>query len=243
LIDHIRRGNVGFTCLRTFAVQAFEEKLNPGFFEDILFVASKLPRNTQTIILTSRGGMNFWEKKSILKRPVLISKTDGAKLLHEWEKDKVSDNVVSMQSEENTAKEVIEDILKKIKEDEDPDELNVFRKTLRKHVPVFLRSYFTAYLFKQALGSVQKKPDALTTLFISIGKNRKVFPKDLVNLFMQDLNIKRSDIGAIKILDNYSFLDISLDYASEAISKLSGKPFRGRRITVNLARKKGENRS
>ena len=240
LIDHIRRGNVGFTRLRTVAVQAFEEKLNPGFFEDILFVASKLPRSTQTIILTSRGGMNFWEKKSILKRPVLINKTDGTKLLYEWEKDKVSDDVAIMQSEENTAKKVIEDILKKIKEDEDPDELNLFRKTLRKHVPVFLRSYFAAYLFKQALGSVEKKPVALTTLFISIGKNRKVFPKDLVNLFMQDLNIKRSDIGAIKILDNYSFLDISLDYASEAISKLSGKPFRGRRITVNLARKKGE---
>ncbi len=90
---------------------------------------------------------------------------------------------------------------------------------------------------------MQKKPDALTTLFISIGKNRKVFPGDLANLFMRDLNIKRSDIGAIKILDNYSFLDISLDHASEAISRLSGKSFRGRRITVNLARKKGENRS
>ncbi len=243
LIDHIRRGNVGFTYLRTFAVHALEEKLNPSFFEDVLFVASKLPRSTRTIVLTSRGGMNFWEEESILKRPVLIRKTDGAKLIYEWEKDKVNDDVKNMLSEENTAKEVIEDILKKIKEDEDPDELNAFRKTLKKHVPIFLRSYFSAYLFKQTLGSMEKNPDALTTLFISVGKNRKVFPRDLVTLFMQDLNIKRSDIGAIKILDNYSFLDISLDHASEAISKLSGKSFRGRRITVNLARKKGENRS
>jgi len=33
-------------------------------------------------------------------------------------------------------------------------------------------------------------------------------------------------------------MDISLDHASEAITKLSGINFRGRRITVNRARKK-----
>jgi hypothetical protein len=109
-------------------------------------------------------------------------------------------------------------------------------------VPLSLRSYFMAYLFKESLGKIERKPDAFTTLFISIGKNRRVYPRDLINLFTKNLRLKRSEIGEIKIFDNYSFMDVSLDHASEAITKLSGINFRGRRITVNRARKKDNNK-
>ncbi len=145
-------------------------------------------------------------------------------------------------TEEDIIKGSIESIIKIIKEQEDPDELNHFRRIVRKHVPVFLRSYFMAYLFKQSLGKHVAKPEKFTTLFISIGKNRRVYPRDLVSLFMSNLKINRSDIGVIKIFDNYSFLDISLDHATDAISSLSGTNFRGRRITVNRARKRNDSR-
>jgi ATP-dependent RNA helicase DeaD len=141
-------------------------------------------------------------------------------------------------TEEEVLKGSIERIIKIIKEQEDPDELNHFRRIVKKHVPIFLRSYFMAYLFKQSLGKLESKPNTFTTLFISIGKNRRVYPRDLINLFMKSLKLKRSDIGEIKIFDNYSFMEVSLDHASDAISTLSGTSFRGRRITVNRARKK-----
>ena len=137
----------------------------------------------------------------------------------------------------------IEKTLREIKEVENPDELNWYRRTVAKNVNIFMRGYFTAYLFKQAIGSIAAGPENFTTLFISIGKNQRIFPKDLMSFFMGHLKIHRSDFGEIKVLDNYSFVDISLDHASSAISKLSGKRLRGRRITVNLARKKGENKS
>lgn len=145
-------------------------------------------------------------------------------------------------TEKDIIKGSIERILKIIKEQEDPDELNHFRRIVKKHVPIFLRSYFMAYLFKQSMGKHESKPDRFTTLFISIGKNRRVYPRDLVSLFMSNLKIGRSDIGAIKVFDNYSFLDVSLDHASDAISTLSGSNFRGRRITVNRARKKNDSK-
>ena len=141
---------------------------------------------------------------------------------------------------ENAIRESIEKILKEIKEVEDPDELNRYRRTIRRYVPIFLRSYFTAYLFKKSLRTIPQKPEAFTTLFFSIGKNRRVFPKDLIEFITKNLHIDRSEIGEVKVLDNYSFVNISLDHASNAISKLSGIIFRGRRIRVNLARKKGE---
>jgi hypothetical protein len=148
-------------------------------------------------------------------------------------------------TQKDVFKGTIKNILRIIKEEEDPDELNKYRKIVKQNVPIFLRAYFSAYLFKQLLGKnnlIDEKKNGFTTLFISIGKNRRVFPKDLIQLFTTTLNIKNSDIGDIKILDNYSFLDISIDHASTAITKLSNTNFRGRNLKVNLARKKGKSR-
>ncbi len=139
-------------------------------------------------------------------------------------------------------KGTIQRIVQKIKEEENPDILNSYKKVIKRNVPFFLRSYFSAYLFKQYFE--QGKPENLKTtkLFISVGKNRRVFQKDLVNLFLNNFNIKRSEIGYIRILDNYSFIDVPSNVADEAIKKLNGSEFHGRRITVNFARKREDKR-
>ena len=137
----------------------------------------------------------------------------------------------------------VEKILRDIKEVEDPDELNWYRRTVARKVPIFMRGYFTAYLFKQVLGSIPGGTENFTTLFVSTGKNHRIYPKDILGFFMNNLRLQPSEFGEIKVLDNYSFVEISLDHASTAISKLTGKRLRGRKITVNLARKKGENKS
>ncbi len=168
----------------------------------------------------------------------LRSRDQDLSLNHIQETLKVTVKNQGELSEDDAVKGTIQKILKIIKEKEDPDELNRYRRLVKRNVPIFLRSYFMAYLFKESLGKIERKPDAFTTLFISIGKNRRVYPRDLINLFTKNLRLKRSEIGEIKVLDNYSFMDISLDHASEAITKLSGVNFRGRRITVNRARKK-----
>ena len=41
---------------------------------------------------------------------------------------------------------LISDILARIRTEEDPDALNAYRAVIRKHVPFFMRSYFAAYL-------------------------------------------------------------------------------------------------
>jgi hypothetical protein len=53
-------------------------------------------------------------------------------------------------------------------------------------------------------------------------------------------DIKKGQIGDIKILDSYSFLEIEESVADEAIAKLDGENFRGRRLTVNHAKKKSD---
>ncbi len=82
--------------------------------------------------------------------------------------------------------------------------------------------------------------EGFTRLFISVGKSRGVYAKDLAALFSRVLEADRSRIGDIRVLDNYSFLEIDSALAEKAIAALSGTELKGRQITVNYARRKEE---
>lgn len=152
-------------------------------------------------------------------------------------------NRMTIKTEENpTEKDALEGAIKKIitaiKEDSDPEELNYLKGLIRKHVPLTMRGYFAAYLLQKQSGAKRVPATDMQTLFVSIGKNRSIFPKDLAKFFAVSLNISQSDIGTIKILDNYSFIEVAAGHAQKAIDTLDGKEFKGRKITVNFARKK-----
>jgi hypothetical protein len=76
------------------------------------------------------------------------------------------------------------------------------------------------------------------TLFVSVGKNRKVFPRDLSKLFATELEIQPTELGEINIFEKYAFIDIPTPIAQKAIDKINGQNYRGRKIVVNFARKK-----
>ncbi|MBL7005968.1 MAG: DbpA RNA binding domain-containing protein [Spirochaetia bacterium] len=156
-------------------------------------------------------------------------------------------------------------LLEKIRSDKKPEELQEFRKLIRKTVPFSMRRYFAAYLLRDAIGrkpgtgnkvsSTAKRNGAPkpklkpagapaadadgSSLFISIGKSRRVYPKDLSRLLQETAELDNSDILSIKILDNYSFITVSEKSAAQAIAKLNGIQFRGRPITCDYARKRG----
>ncbi len=148
---------------------------------------------------------------------------------------------------EEVLKGQLKSIVQQIKEEENPDVLNRYRKLIRKSVPFFMRGYLAAYLFKNMVQgetpeAMQSEASAMQTIFVSIGKNRKVFPRDLARLFRSKVELGPNDIGNIKVLDNYSFIDIPKDRAKQAIEKMDNMDYRGRSITVNFARKKSEKR-
>jgi hypothetical protein len=73
-------------------------------------------------------------------------------------------------------------------------------------------------------------------LFVSIGRNRKVFPREILALINANAQLTRDDIGIIRILDNYSFIQVRTAVADTVIQALNGRNFRGRTLTVNYAR-------
>jgi len=79
-----------------------------------------------------------------------------------------------------------------------------------------------------------------TTIFIGIGRNRRVYPRDLVGLLVSVAGLDRDRIGDIRVLANYSFVQLFTEDADKAISALNGYDYRGRKLSVSYSRQKGE---
>lgn len=82
--------------------------------------------------------------------------------------------------------------------------------------------------------------EASSTLFISIGKNRRVFPRDIISLILQNVEMDRDHIGDIRILDNYSFVQVITEDAGKIIEALTDFEYRGKKLNVSYSRKKDD---
>ena len=83
-------------------------------------------------------------------------------------------------------------------------------------------------------------PEAAGTIFIGVGRSRGVFPRDLVGLLVSVARFDRSRIGEIRVLSNYSFIQLFAEDCDKAISALDGYEYRGRKLSVSYSRKKEE---
>jgi len=171
------------------------------------------------------------------------------------------------------AKRNIEDILDKIHSQTDLALLREYRKIFKKEISLFSRRWAAAWLLmyydqkeipsektQKPLSKIDKKinkkdktvspieillpEDQSKKLFISIGKNRRLFPREIITLIMAKTPAARDDIGLIRILDNYSFVQVRDTKADEIIEAINGLKFRGRTLSVNYAKpKSSENES
>ncbi len=83
-------------------------------------------------------------------------------------------------------------------------------------------------------------PGDTTSIFISIGKNRHIYPRDIIALLMQRADVAREHIGTIRILDHYSFIQVLSGEAEAVIARLNGLFYRGRTLTVSHSRRADE---
>lgn len=273
VIDHIRRDNLDLSKVEVCVIDEPSAETAGSFNADLHYIFSKFTGYPQTSVFTATQHEGIGEVVPLLRRPSTIpvstwsrNGTDtngevaagdaangGTRRSNSTRKESqtVSTRTFSDLMRDERLKEQIDEIIRDIHDNEDPDEMNAFRKLIRKRVPFFRRGYFAAYLLKHysapsKAGRPAKpaKPTKQTdksgdfaTVFVGVGKNRKVFPRDLIQLFTGVDGVTSDDIGQIKILDKYSFIELSQGKAQAAIDELSGKEYRGRKLNVNYARK------
>ncbi len=270
VIDRIRRSEIRLERLQTVVAEVPETEALP-FLADLGFILSKTGGTPQIVLLLSgeldpeafeRIPPRRWQR-SVLRHQTERARNEGSNKMA-----KRSDGYIESPEE---LRDRIRALVQEIHDEADPDEMNEYKRFVKKHVSVFSRSYFTAYLVKQYLdgntarrpraedrpksddrGGRKKKerreeapvgnvaPEDRQTLFVSVGKNRRVYPKDFVALFAELDGVEGDDIGQIKILDNYSFVEVDQKVADKIIAAYDGYEFRGRKLTVNFARNKQE---
>lgn len=102
----------------------------------------------------------------------------------------------------------------------------------------FTHTEETATEERQSRPRVQIDPSVAATIFISIGRNRRVFPRDLVGLLVGAAGLDRDRIGDIRVLANYSFVQLFAEDAEKAISALNNYEYRGRSLSVSYSKQK-----
>ena len=85
---------------------------------------------------------------------------------------------------------------------------------------------------------VEIDPSLAATIFIGIGRNRRVYPRDLVGLLVSVAQLDRDRIGDIRVLANYSFIQLFSEDADKVIAALNGYDYRGRKLTVSYSKQK-----
>ena len=158
------------------------------------------------------------------------------------------------------AKRNLEAVLEKMQDNADIAMMHEYHKLFRKEISLFKRSWAAAWLFmyydkletpktqntnireykktEKPAAEINLSEEESKRLFISIGKNRRLFPREVITLIMSKTATEREEIGNIRILDNYSFVQVKDTRADEIITALSGQRFRGRTLTVNYAKPK-----
>ena len=142
----------------------------------------------------------------------------------------------------------------------DPVILSKYRRIFKKEFSFFRRSWAAAWLlmyfdkdelsdfFQPGFQNGKRNgeqnnllpEEESKRLFISIGRNRHLYPKEVLALIGSKASVPGDDIGAIRILENYSFVQVRENQAQRIIDALNGLQFRGRTLVVNYAKSKND---
>lgn len=236
-----------------------------GFATDLAYILTKVDSRPELLFISDRS-----VSEEVLSRiPVRRFRTVYTSAQGDHEKGAPAmgkkNNYISRPDD---LKQLVDDVIRTIHDEADPDEMNAYRRFIKRHVSVFTRGYFTAFLLRELarrdgiIGETRRRrskesrqetreensgekpaegnvpPEKRQTLFVSVGKNRRVYPKDFLALFTEIDAVDGEKIGQIKILDNYSFVEVDEEIADAIIQSFDGYEYRGRKLTVNYARNK-----
>lgn len=251
IIDHIRKASLHLEGASIVAIFISQPSVPPELAQDLGYIFSKVPRKPMALFFSpEEKDLSLMEEFSRKPQQISLSQTpkEETNRMTEPQKGPATPH-------EDAIKEALITILGEIRSEVDPKELDGYKKLLKKHVPLTMRSYVGAYFLRQMIkgragrakyphqgafnqggGSISRK--GFTTLFFNIGKNRRIYAQDLTQLLNDSANLVPGDIGFIRILDSYSFVEVRESKANRIIKVLNNSEFRNKKLAVAYARKR-----
>ncbi len=87
-----------------------------------------------------------------------------------------------------------------------------------------------------------RRETGMTRLFLNVGRNQNVRPQDIVGAIANEAGIPGRSIGAIDILDTYTFVDIPTDVTDRVITAINNASIKGRPVNAEVAQPGGGGR-
>lgn len=75
-------------------------------------------------------------------------------------------------------------------------------------------------------------------LFVNAGRKDGIRAKDIVGAFAGETGIPGKAIGSIDIFEEYSFVDVPVEYAKDIIRLMKGKTIKGKEVEIERAKRK-----
>ncbi len=243
IIDHIRLGTFDLESILTCIVDCGDDQYN-GFSNDIEFIRSAFSVLTRFWVFTKDREMIPIFHHLLIDPQIIYSSRGIKSSTSEPQEEKMEFGA----DQEAKYAELIKKMVKNIKEEEDANEMNQYKKLVKKNVPFTMRGYFSAYLFKTLMTNAkpahapsQNKADKdYKTLFFNIGRTRGLNPQALSRFIAATAEVDSAEIGQIRVHDNYSFVDIAEPFVQKVIDGLNSKQYRGRTLAVNFAKKNSD---
>ena len=231
IIDQIRSNNISLDGIQNFIIEDGDIDDYYSFEKDMEFIFSKLSGKQLFIVFTKQIDYDY-SFYQLFKKPMTIKCMEQKT---ESEEQKIMDN------------SFIQNIVLDIRGTSDIKNLDEIKKTIKKNVPFFMRSYFSAWLLKKyaeqngynlQAGSDDKKNNTdIKTIFINIGKNRRFYSKDIAGIILSSKVAEKSDLRHIRVFDSYSFIDVTSSKAEEIINVINNVTFKGKKISADFAKK------
>lgn len=80
--------------------------------------------------------------------------------------------------------------------------------------------------------------EGMVRLFINIGKNNRISPKNIVGAIAGETSLPGKLIGSIDIYDKYTFVEVPREYAQEVLKIMKNNQINGNKINIEPANKK-----
>ena len=73
---------------------------------------------------------------------------------------------------------------------------------------------------------------------VNLGKNQGIRPGDILGAIAGECDIPGTDIGAIEILDNYSFFNAAAEHRDAILGRMEGSQIKGKDVIVEVSKEK-----
>lgn len=82
--------------------------------------------------------------------------------------------------------------------------------------------------------------EGMVQLFLSLGKRDRINPGDIVGMLHNECNLERGSVGRIRLMPNFTLIEVREDSVDQAIEMASNATLRGNRFKIDRDRGPGQ---